>query len=561
MNLKKLKMKSNIQIVLLVAMLFSVSIVSAQEEIHKEVRVVKPYTPTLSDANKINLLPEFNDTTSVYQNFEYEISPKRYSTNFRVKPIRAAKMVGLPLKRLYKGQVSLGVDNYISPFAEITINQLRDRKSAVGVYVKHHSTAGNVELANGKKVDANFSDNLVNFYGRKMFSRSVVEGGIHGLYNSLLYYGYAPSIDTILERDDIRQKIYNAGAKVKFYSSNPDSSHFNYNFGLEYNFMADAFETTEHGFDLDAKMAKFVKDWYASVDLGLEHYDRNEEIDTTNNSIISINPNISKSTAEWKFLVGIDNTIDIKNGQGIWYYYPKTQFEFNIVQNVLIPYMGVSGYREVNSYRRILQENPFITPGTIVENANYGMIGFFGLKGQYSSKMAFDFRFKYTQADSMHFFTNSLSDTLRNTFDVEYDDGSIINVGGEISWNHNEKLKFILRADYFKYDMDEQEFAWHKPTFKTSLNTSYNLRDKILIDGDIFYTGKRNVLYYPSQNLPGEVHELEGYVDANVSAEYRYTNLLSFFVKVHNLTASKYNLWYNYPVQRFQILAGFSYAL
>lgn len=535
--------------------------VFAQEDIQQEVRVVKPYTPTLSDANKINLLPDFRDTSRVYHKFEYEILPKRYETNFRIQPIQAAKMTGVPLKRLYKSQLQLGVDNYLSPFAELTVNQLRDRKTALGLYVKHHSTAGKVKLENDERVPANFSENLVNLYGRKIFRNSVAEAEIYGGYNTFLYYGYDISIDTLLEKDDIKQKILNTGAKLRYYSSHPDSSHLNYNFGLQYDFLSDAFNTVEHGVIADASVAKFLGDWYSAVDLSLEMYDRNSELDTSSNNIIRFNPSISKNSSEWKFLIGIDNTIDTKNGSGIWYVYPRAEFEFNIVRNVLIPYMELSGYRQVNSYRRMLLENRFITPSTNVENANYGMIGSFGLKGRYSSKMSFDFRFRYTQAESMHFFTNSLSDTLMNTFDVKYDNGNIINAGGEITWIQSEKLKFLIRADYYKYDLSKLRYAWHMPGFKASLNTEYNLRDKILIDGNVFFTGKRNVEYYPDRTLPAEVMELKPYLDANLSAEYRYTDLLSFFVRVNNLTASRYQRWYQYPVQRFQCMIGFVYAL
>ncbi|MCK4921331.1 MAG: hypothetical protein KAS71_09815, partial [Bacteroidales bacterium] len=405
-------MKNKIQVVILMIFLVYGTNLLAQEDIHQEVRVVKPYTPTLSDANKINLLPEFKDTTSVYHEFEYEITPKRFATNFRIRPIQAANMIGLPLNRLYKSQLHLGMDNNISPYAELTVNQLRDRKTAIGLYLKHHSSAGDIELDNDEKADANFSESLANLYGRKIYKTSVLEAEIYGGFNKHLYYGYDTSIDTILETEDIEQKITNAGTKLKFYSSHPDSSHFNYNFGIEYNYLADAFNTTEHGLIIDTRMAKFIGDWYSAVDMGLELYDRNVEIDTSNNTLVTLNPNISKSTAEWKFLIGVNNTVDFLNGNGIWYYYPKVKFEFNIVQNVLIPYIEISGYRQVNSYKRILLENPFITPSTIVENANFGTIGSFGLKGRYSSKMAFDFRFKYTQADAMHFFANSLSDTL-----------------------------------------------------------------------------------------------------------------------------------------------------
>ncbi|MFW5644625.1 MAG: hypothetical protein ACOCZL_01805, partial [Bacteroidota bacterium] len=127
----------------LIAVIFSYLVILnsfGQEEPQREVRVVKPYTPTLSDADKISLMPEFNDTVSLSTDFKYSITPKKYSTSFRLDPIKPAKMVGLPLTRLYKSQFTLGLGNYTTPYAELTINQLRDRKNALGLYAKHHSS-------------------------------------------------------------------------------------------------------------------------------------------------------------------------------------------------------------------------------------------------------------------------------------------------------------------------------------------------------------------------------------------------------------------------------------
>lgn len=533
-------------------------ILTAQEGINTEVRVVKPYTPTLSDANRINFLPEFKDTANVRLTFDYEIFPKRYATNFRVKPISPARMVAPPLKRLYKSQLTVGFGNYLTPYAELTVNQLRDRKNAIGLYLKHHSSGGNIKLENDKKVDADFSDNVMEIYGRKMMSKSVFEGSVNAGYNSFLYYGYNPEMDTVLQKDDIRQRIYSVGAHVKYYTSNPDSSHHNYSGALDYNYTMDGLRNFEHRAGFEVNFGTFIKDWYAEVETETEIFGRNEEIDSMSNTAISINPHIVKSKEEWRFLVGFNGSFDSRRGLS---FFPRVEFEFNIVKNVLIPYLGIIGYKEVNSYRNMLKENPFVMPGMVAENTDYNAVAFAGLKGRYSSKMAFDFRIKYSQMSFMHFFVNSVKDTLCNQFDVVYDDVSILNAGGEITWNQSEKLKFLLKGDYFSYDMGSLEYPWHKPDFTASLNTSYNLRDKILLDANIFYTGKRYILQRSDINDPGESISLKPYIDVNLAAEYRYTKMLSFFVRINNLTASRYQEWYQYPVQRFQFLGGFTYAL
>jgi hypothetical protein len=49
-------------------------------------------------------------------------------------------------------------------------------------------------------------------------------------------------------------------------------------------------------------------------------------------------------------------------------------------------------------------------------------------------------------------------------------------------------------------------------------------------------------------------------IDFNLGFEYRYSKILSGFVNINNLTAGRYQNWYNYPNQRFNLMAGITYA-
>jgi hypothetical protein len=530
----------------------------SQVDIQREVRVVKPYTPTLSDAEKINLLPVFNDTLKVFSEIDYRIYPKPYDTKFRVKPIQPAKMIGVPLERLYKSQFSLGIGNYLSPFAELTVNQLRSRRSSMGLYLVHHSSGGEVKLENNEKVDAHYSDNRADLFGKIMYSKAVLEGRVSAGYNSVMYYGYNPELDTVLNKSDIKQKIYSASAQVNYFTAYPDSFHLSYNAGLKYNYTQDVFKNFEHGLSIKGGASKFLGDWYSGIDGSFDLFKKSVSIDSSQNVLISVNPYISKANSDWKFLVGLNTTTDLSNGGGNIYIYPKAKFEFNIIEKVLIPYMGVDGYREVNNYRKILFENPFIKPDYNMQNTDYALIGYLGLKGRYSSKIAFDLQISYSTVNHMYFFVNDTSQELQNQFVTETDNMSLLKASGEITWNHNEALRLTLKSNYYKYELDILEHPWHKPTFDASLNASYNLRNKILLNTALFYVGKR---YAYGKYTDGGVRELQGYFDANLGLEYRYTKMLSFFLKLNNFGAAKYNIWNQYPAQRFQIMGGFTYIL
>ena len=67
--------------------------VKAQEIINQDVRVVQEYTPTLSDANKISLMPVVDDTISLSPEFNYRIISKPVTIDYKPQNITPARLV------------------------------------------------------------------------------------------------------------------------------------------------------------------------------------------------------------------------------------------------------------------------------------------------------------------------------------------------------------------------------------------------------------------------------------------------------------------------------------
>ena len=49
---------------------------------------------------------------------------------------------------------------------------------------------------------------------------------------------------------------------------------------------------------------------------------------------------------------------------------------------------------------------------------------------------------------------------------------------------------------------------------------------------------------------------LKPFLDMNVSAEYRYNEKVSAFIRFNNFTAKRYQFWTNTPVQSINIFGG-----
>lgn len=527
----------------------------------KEVRVVKPYSPTLSGAEKIELLPSMDETIEFdIPSISYELYPKRYESQFRVEPILAARMVKMPLHRLYKSQLTLGFGNYLTPLAELNINQLRSRNGTFGVHLKHHSMNGKVKLDNDMKAPAGFNENELDVYGSRFLKNSVFDYGLGASYNSYVHYGVNPELDTILDRDDAVNPYFMAEGKLGLHSMHADSFHINYKASLEYHYFTHEFDQAEHGGKAEINFDKKLRVLDIAGELGgiwLGHY---PDWDTLvgNQTIFWFNPSVSKGTSQWRFTAGVNFYGEVNNELFTPHLYPRAMFQFHMVKQILIPYFGVDGYLETNSYRQLVEENPYIVPSLAVRPTNNKMIGYLGLKGHVSDAVSYNLRASYSIIDDAHFYVNDNSDPLMNQFTVVYDDVTIGTLHGELTVQPGDSWKVFLKGNYYSYiTMVSEDRPWNKPEFDISLQARYNMGDKIILNAGIYTIGSR---YFENYNLALE-ETLPLTFDLNLGMEYRYSKLLSFWVRFNNMTGQSYYLYNQYPSYKFRAMLGFSYAL
>jgi len=527
----------------------------------KEVRVVKPYSPTLSGAEKIELLPSMDETIEFdIPSITYELYPKRYESQFRVEPIMAARMVKMPLQRLYKSQLTLGFGNYLTPLAELNINQLRSRNGTFGVHLKHHSMNGKVKLDNELKAPAGFNENELDVYGSRFLKNSVFEYGLGASYNSYVHYGVNPELDTILEREDAVNPYFMAEGKLGLHSMHADSFHINYKASLEYHYFTHEFDQAEHGGKAEINFDKKLRVLDIAGELGgvwLGHY---PDWDTLvgNQTIFWFNPSVSKGTSQWRFTAGVNFYGEVNNELFTPHLYPRAMFQFHMVKEIIIPYFGVDGYLETNSYRRVVEENPYIVPSLAVRPTNNKMIGYLGLKGHISDAVSYNLRASYSIIDDAHFYVNDNSDPLMNQFTVVYDDVTLGTLHGELTVQPGDSWKVYLKGNYYSYiTMVSEDRPWNKPEFDISLQARYNMGDKIILNAGIYTIGSR---YFENYNLALE-ETLPLTFDLNLGMEYRYSKLLSFWIRFNNMTGQSYYLYNQYPSYKFRVMLGFNYAL
>jgi len=543
----------------------------------REVTLYNPYKPSLPESKKRSFLPEMNDTMRVKPDFRYEIRTEPFVPAYTVSPIKAAALLPDPLTKLYKSYVNIGLGNYLTPLAEVSITNERSKKGTIGFYGRHFSSNGKVELQNRERVFAGYMDNDVSLFGRKFFRKNLLEGSVDYTQKTRYAYGYDTSfVNYSPSNKDIRTSYNNLGTQVSFSSLTLDSTNFSYDFDLWYNYFYNSGDLYQHNGGFSGIMSKNYKEFY--VGSGFEYdFNRISDLFLDNPKFTaSISPFVTKSSEQWNFKLGFQALLD-KNmtDSPDFKVYPDISFGFSVVPSYINFFAGLSGKLEKNDPLKIISENPFLPHNGALftlPNTDHKIIAKAGIKGNTGLGGTYLLSASYSLVNDMLFYSNIVyHDTVLtpgrgNYFAPIADEVEVLNLHSEMRGIINDKFSFSTRADYYKYTLSENDFAWNKPSWDAAFGLKYNLRDKILAGLELSASGKRKAIVNGdvitvNPLYPVVQFDFPAHFNLNISAEYRYSKILSFWTKLNNISYNRYYEWAYYPSQRFLCMVGFTYSL
>jgi len=137
--------------VLLIFFMFFSFPATAQEKkekktINKNVKVVKAYSPSLSDVSKVNRMPVLKDSVGPKPVFKYSILSKAVITGNDIEPITPARLGKGRKEPLKSSYFRAGFGNYNSFFGDLNYNILQSEPFVLGLNVGHWSSFGSVTL-------------------------------------------------------------------------------------------------------------------------------------------------------------------------------------------------------------------------------------------------------------------------------------------------------------------------------------------------------------------------------------------------------------------------------
>jgi hypothetical protein len=541
----------------------------------REVTLYNPYKPSLSEAVKKSFLPDMTDTSKIKSSFRYDVQPNSFMPSYIISPLKPATLLPDPLSKLYNSYVKFGFGNYLSPLAEVSITNERSKKGAIGLLARHYSTNSKIQLQNGTPAYAGLMDNDLSLFGKKFLQNSIFSGSVDLSQKTRYAYGYDLSlVPAEPPKKDIKLNYLNAGAKIGLTSSALDSSSLVYNFGLSYNYFNNngPLNTNssifQHNIGFAGQMAKLYKGFYIGSGLEYDYYSFSDSAYADPRFIAAFSPFVKKSTNEWSVRLGFQALLDRGIGESSkLHVYPDLNFAFNIVPSYLGFFADLSGKLVKNEPLAVIRENPFIYPDSTIfklNNTDYSLILKAGFTGSTGIDGNYQLSASYSMVNDMLFFANYVDiakpKQKGNFFRPLYDNVEVLNVHGEMGGQITELLSFNSEANYYRYTLTRERYAWNKPDWDAAIGLKYNLRNKIIAGLDLTAIGERKFLV-TDKTVERAPLTTPAHFNINLSAEYRYTKILSFWVRLNNISVNRYYEWAFYPSQRFMGMVGFTYSL
>ncbi len=574
-----------------VTLLFA-SVVASGQEMNKDVKVVREYTPIISDAFKINEMPgNEEDNLDSIPPFDYNILTKAMMADMGIVPISPAKLRPEHKEILDKSYVKGGIGNYNTLYGELFYNILRSEEYALGLNVGHISSMGKLKLEDATKVDAPFHDTWASLYFRRFYDSHTLSIDADFLHNVYNYYGYqslnkdanylnaenALILGSELIPED-RQRLSGFNATIGFGNKAIETEDVPYHLNLKLGTFGNVTGVGENKFGLDGNVAFAASDNLSvNIDGGIDYYgttvpestnlfDFNERKMT----VFNLSPNVGFSFDGFNINVGVDTYSqfgsDIDSEFNIA---PHIVGDLIIAEGIVTAFGGVKGDYSVNDYQTILQENQFISPDVNVQNSFHGIHLFGGMKGNFSSSVSFVARVDYTVFQDEHFYVNRsfeevlpIEDALvtetrqSNLFDVIYDDGNLFSVSGELKYEPNKNVNILLFGKYNGWSLNNLEYAWHKPDSEINLRVNFSPIEDLWINIGLNSLGSR----YAYDVETEQAKKLKSVIDLNVGAHYMLSSKWNIFANMNNVVASKYYQWNGYPMQGFNMQVGLGYS-
>lgn len=543
------------------------------------VNVVKPYSPTISDAFKIKENPVLADEgnekkeTVKYNIFSFPVASTFTPSKGKAEAIEKEKQA-----QLFNNYATFGVGNYGNVNAELFVNQDLKNNDYVGGMFRHLSSQGGIKDV---ELDNSLYDTSIDLtYGirESHLSWNLDLGYQNQIYN---WYGlpndFASSLSPI-DRNLIAginpQQMYNdlyLGSTIVFSESILAKA------SVKFNHFSDSYGSSENRFYAKPSFKFNVNDQAIKTNVIVDHVGGSFKREYWNTNSINygftnfgIAPSFVINEKDWTVNIGLSlfYSFDSEKNNNKFFVYPQINASYQVVSDLMIFYAGAEGNLEQNTYADFVNENPFLSPTLDVKSTDKQYDIFAGLKGKLTNTVSYNIRGSFVSENNRALFksnyyskNNSVENyAFGNSFEVVYDDMKTISLYGELKADFSDLVTFGIDGTLSSYTTNVQTEAWNLPTVLLNAKLNFNITDKWYAGANLFFVGERmdqklntDILYFVAPS------PLNSYFDLNANVGFKYSDRLTAFLRANNIANQAYQKWLDFPVQGFQLILGANY--
>ena len=439
-------------------MLVTASSVLGQDIGTTEVKVIEGFKPVIPEAIRLNENATFADTIKKDRTQLYEITDVNLGSDYKTRPLLAAKVKDDKIAKLYGTQIGVGFGSIFTTKANIVHNSKRSKTLSYGFIADHFSNKYSVINS-----EARNSTNAIHLYAKKVAPSYIFLTNLDYDRRTAVYYDESLS----LEQDEFfRNRFAHARFSLSFISKDIPENKLKHHTTF---FISDLNEFSENQIHLSSTLSKKIYESLYSLEIEFNDYLRynnsDAKFDNTDLNIFSFAPQTRFIKYGIDFDLAFD--VDIVSDNHQIGFYPRFKAAKELVRDVLLLYAGLDHVEQQYTLKSLSDYNPYIHSfGT-----NQSILGdnsfiqelkitdtqklYLGMRNVLSRDAIFEGSVSYGIIRNFaHFIGVEYQNSSR--FKITYLDKNVkqLHVNVNYSKQLNDIISFRADADYFNWDVD-----------------------------------------------------------------------------------------------------------
>ena len=568
------------------SLVFTMGVARAQEKEGlgtQKVTVTKSYTPSLSDAFKLNT-EEFDLKALQPETRKLEYQPQEIKVVSTFVPNKAS-----PLKLQRKkreaptnSQVSLGFGNLGQYLIDTSVRAPLDSQQALGfdVFAEGEGSVPNTAVPS-KRGQTEIA--ATHQYNTSQFS------ALHQLgfeMTNSYFYGVYPDDSTIINSVasgllDFEQQFYSVYAKSdwQWYDNWLE------NIQAKFRYSGDRFGTTEQFAHVAPNFRISIFNAFLDVTPSISFLQTTFQedyftmvISKYNQSKAGVQVQLADVRNKFKYKIGAKAQYffgDVASDAPSYFIYPEVFMAYSDPKNKMQPYLKVSGNLRLNSYYSAFEQNPFVAPAIELQPTDEKYKGELGFTTLFKSGVEFQLAGQYSQADNYNLFQRFAMDPLANkngyrlanSFGWIYDRVTRFGAIAGLKYKTKNQSEIQINIQQNTYNLDTQVAAWNLPDIEAQLISNLNIGSKIRWFTAFHFLGSRPGAYRPVLLLQDPtVNQAElkniasvSYVKSEVS--YQLYEQWNIFIRYRSVFGDTPYQWDFTPLNQNMLLLGARYKI